>query len=389
MARRSTSLAEDSRLLSELIGLIYDAAAAPERWPTFLERLSDVLELRAAIFALTRTSEDGSVGSIPTAAGMDASTLQAYGEHFAPINPFRTPMLGLPIGAIAPGEQLMPDAEIVRTEFFNDFYAPAGLRHGFSLLIHKDASGASVLGCHRGPDQDRSSDADLELVRMLTPHLQRARVLAGRLGTLSSQERIVSGVLDRLPVGLVFVDPAGCFVSANARGQEILCEHDGLGLSRGRLATGRVRDNQALEAIIAAACECGQRRGHAAPTSLRLARPSGRRDLEVMACPIDPESEMWSDGHAAAFLVVSDGEAELRGVAPRLRDLYGLSEAESELAVALASGATVKEWAAQRGVSVETVRWQLKQVFAKTGTSRQPDLMRLMLLGPALMGRTP
>jgi DNA-binding CsgD family transcriptional regulator len=104
-----------------------------------------------------------------------------------------------------------------------------------------------------------------------------------------------------------------------------------------------------------------------------------------MAYPIDADSQIWSDGLAAAFLLVSDGEVELHGAARRMRELYGLSQIESNLAVALARGATVKECAEGRGVSIETVRWQLKQVFAKTRTSRQPELIRLVLTGPALL----
>lgn len=381
------SIGEDPDLFSELTGMIYDAAVEPDRWVEVLERLSEVLELKAASFALTYRTEDGYVGSLPITTGMDQATLAAYGERFVHVNPFRAPTLEMPVGSVASSDELVPVDEFEQTEFYRDFYMPAGFGHGFTAVIDNDAGNVSTFVGLRSPDQARATEDELNLVRLLTPHLRRAQILAGRLGTLSSQERIVSGVLDRLPVGIVFLEASGEVLRANERGNEILGQDDGLSISRGRLVTGRVADTHELDAIIQAACAAAGRPGPATPMSLKLTRPSGRRDLEVMACPIDVDSRQWGDDPAAAFLVLSDGETELDGVAHRLRELYMLSDAESKLAVAIASGTTVKEWAAQRGVSVETVRWQLKQVFAKTATSRQSDLMRLVLLGPALIGR--
>ena len=52
----------------------------------------------------------------------------------------------------------------------------------------------------------------------------------------------------------------------------------------------------------------------------------------------------------------------------------------------LAAGQTVAEIAAARRVRPDTVRIQLKQVFAKTGTARQSELVALVLrtLGPLI-----
>jgi DNA-binding CsgD family transcriptional regulator len=51
--------------------------------------------------------------------------------------------------------------------------------------------------------------------------------------------------------------------------------------------------------------------------------------------------------------------------------------------VLLAGGIDPKEAAAQLEVALSTVRSQLKSIFAKTDTSRQSELVRLLLLGPA------
>ncbi|HYN39596.1 MAG TPA: hypothetical protein VES39_10120, partial [Rhodospirillales bacterium] len=62
----------------------------------------------------------------------------------------------------------------------------------------------------------------------------------------------------------------------------------------------------------------------------------------------------------------------------RLRRQYGLTPAETALALAVASGAALRDYADERGVTVGTVRFQMKQVLAKTECRRQADLVRLV-----------
>jgi DNA-binding CsgD family transcriptional regulator len=60
-------------------------------------------------------------------------------------------------------------------------------------------------------------------------------------------------------------------------------------------------------------------------------------------------------------------------------ELYGLSAAEIRLARALAKGASLSDVAAELGLSKETLRAQLAAISDKTGTSRQSDLVRLLV----------
>ena len=59
-----------------------------------------------------------------------------------------------------------------------------------------------------------------------------------------------------------------------------------------------------------------------------------------------------------------------------LKQLFGLSPAESRLAAALCVGSTLNEYAAQAGVAIGTARYQLKQVMAKTQVSKQSQLVQ-------------
>ena len=59
--------------------------------------------------------------------------------------------------------------------------------------------------------------------------------------------------------------------------------------------------------------------------------------------------------------------------------MFDLTPREAQLAAALAMGQTVAEAAASRGISMPTARTQLVQLFRKTGTSQQSQLVSLLL----------
>ncbi|MEE9376302.1 MAG: hypothetical protein V3V04_08180, partial [Rhizobiaceae bacterium] len=58
-----------------------------------------------------------------------------------------------------------------------------------------------------------------------------------------------------------------------------------------------------------------------------------------------------------------------------LKSHLNLTAQEIELAVALHQGITIADYSFQKDVSKETVRTQLKNLFSKTGTRRQIDLV--------------
>jgi DNA-binding CsgD family transcriptional regulator len=61
-----------------------------------------------------------------------------------------------------------------------------------------------------------------------------------------------------------------------------------------------------------------------------------------------------------------------------LRACFALSEKEAELALAIGDGRTLEEYACAKGVTLATVKTQLRSIFAKTNTKRQTQLVKLL-----------
>jgi DNA-binding CsgD family transcriptional regulator len=81
----------------------------------------------------------------------------------------------------------------------------------------------------------------------------------------------------------------------------------------------------------------------------------------------------------------SGGSTQQAGPADNpLRSLFGLTPAECRLVALLADGHSLSEIMELVGVSRNTVKSQLASIYGKTGTSRQAQLVRLLLQLPEM-----
>lgn len=190
---------------------------------------------------------------------------------------------------------------------------------------------------------------------------------------------------DRLSFGVILVDAGLRARASNAAAEEILKAGNGLGLRRGRLAAARPTETRALEALLADAVRTGKSEGLHPGGTMALPRPSGKRPLSLTVAPLRRRPEILprdSDGfRPVAVLFVTDPERLPEDPAARLRGLYRLTERESQLVRILIAGRGLEAAADEMGITRESARGYLKRIFEKTGTSRQGELVALVLRG--------
>jgi DNA-binding CsgD family transcriptional regulator len=116
---------------------------------------------------------------------------------------------------------------------------------------------------------------------------------------------------------------------------------------------------------------------------MTLARPSMSTPLPVLVAPLRGQWTLLAERRAAAAVFVTDPERCATVAGRQLVELFGLTPAEAQLAVALLAGKRLGRIAADRGVQLPTVRNQLRAVLAKTGMGRQAELVRLLATLPA------
>jgi DNA-binding CsgD family transcriptional regulator len=90
----------------------------------------------------------------------------------------------------------------------------------------------------------------------------------------------------------------------------------------------------------------------------------------------------FEEGSAIAALFVTDPDEAVHADADALRAVWGLTRAEAKIAAALASGHSLRDVADERGITLNTARWHLKHILAKTETRTQAGLARLLAIPP-------
>jgi DNA-binding CsgD family transcriptional regulator len=112
----------------------------------------------------------------------------------------------------------------------------------------------------------------------------------------------------------------------------------------------------------------------------RLARPLGQYaqlypDIERRLVGILENRDPKVRRRIAAVAGIARQRSEARR--ERLMARYQLTRAEAKVAAWLADGGDIASYAKSKGISIGTVRIQLKSVFAKTGVNRQAALVKL------------
>ena len=181
-------------------------------------------------------------------------------------------------------------------------------------------------------------------------------------------------VMDCFRIGVILAGAGGRVLAANRPAHEIFSLKDGLEFSREFLRTALPQETSALQNLIVAG---------RAPVFLSLSRPSGKRPLSVLIRSLSQDRDASSSEWPVAVVFVSDPDQRLDVDPAAVKDLYGLTPAEAAVASLVGVGRPVLEAASRLGVQINTVRMQLKQVYAKTGARRQSALVHLIMTGPA------
>jgi DNA-binding CsgD family transcriptional regulator len=358
--------------ISELIGLIYNAALGDGGWEQTLQALSKATS--ASVGGLVIAGSGGAPGIVVT-SGADPASLDSYEHHYHKIDPIIPRVLGQKPGEVVTQEMVIERSALMRTEFYNDWLHPQGVE---DLLAAKVTEvGRPGIIAFAVPARTGNFGADaVRLVKLLVPHLRIALRTHRHLQGLILQRDGALAALDQLGRPVLFVDHAARVVLANHAAERLLVEADGLSSDRsGGLQTATMEQTKQLRLLIAQAggLVCDPASGG----SLLLDRPSGELPFVVTVMPLAPENQsvlpVCEVGAIVLVATQSDGTSVSQQV---LQSVFGLTPAEARVTQVLLRGGGTKTAALSLGVAASTVRTHLLRVFAETGTARQADLMR-------------
>lgn len=175
---------------------------------------------------------------------------------------------------------------------------------------------------------------------------------------------------------LIVLDPAGRVRFSGAHATASLAQGDAICRSgRGVSATNRT-GRYALEQLMRCTLADAATGTAAVPRVVPLPR-AGRLPLIAIGLPIT-HSRRHADFELGAVILLRDPEHVQVPPKRLVRDMFGLTVAEADVAVAIASGHALKEVARLRTCSLNTVRTLASRVLEKTGCRRQAEVVRLL-----------
>lgn len=356
-------------MLNNIIGDMYEAGAAVERWPDVLEQLTRLAGGAGASFL---SGGMRPVRWIATAA-ID-SLIHDYGRQ-----PHANTRISIALPKRLPTFQtdldLFPREQMEADPFYTEFLRPRGFGWCLGTSIHAPGVDPVIFSVERSYKDGPSSREDVARFNSLRPHMARAMLLSARLNMERARAKADALALVGLPAAVL--DGQGRLVALNTLFEPLI---PGMAQDRNeRLTLSCARADLLLVETLAHLRRAKYAGVQSIPISVSEAQPA----TVVHLVPVlGSAHDLFSPGHYIIFmtpLVAGPGpEVKL------LEALFDLTPAEALIAHGVAEAQSLDALAGSRGVSKETVRIQLRSVFAKTGTRRQAELVRLLSSLPKL-----
>jgi DNA-binding CsgD family transcriptional regulator len=362
-----------------IVTLAYQATTEPEAWTEVLQRVGEAIRGTPVAIHVhgIELAEATTIGSWALAQPVN---LKHYAEYYVSRNVWLQHGAHLLVpGAVLNGDEMCSDEILLRSEYYNDFLRPLDVRYSIRAVLTSEPEPLSYLSAGRGHAARPFGEAEKQKLAALVPHLSQAVRIQERLETIQSRRRVASGAIERLPLGVFFLDARGRVVEMNSAARKIVETKDGLLLHRGTLAAIDTKAEVQLQRMIfgAAAARTGKLLQYGGAFS--LPRADGRHPLSAMVAPTGATGIFPASRLASVVVLVE--EPVRRSTAPfdAFTGSYGLSPAEASLTARLVGGMSVSQAAVAGGIRPSTARSHLKKIFAKTGARRQSDLVRRVL----------
>ncbi len=281
----------------------------------------------------------------------------------------------LPDSRVAHITELYTDEELKTSPAYNE--SMLRLSSQDSLNVRLDGPDGSHITLVTADPVTRGgwASSQLTLIERLLPHIRQFIRIRQTLVGAEALGVSMLDLLDTTRIGVVHLDQRGRIMEANDRARHILRHGDGMVERGGFLRARFPADHVRLERLLAGALPpAGGVSG-----SMALRRAATLMPFVVHVKPvIGQQSNFGARRVAALVLLVEPGRQS--HIDPGLvAETLGLTVTESQIAVWLTEGKSVREMAGMVGRTPSAVHYHLHHIYQKLRLSGQADVVRLVL----------
>jgi DNA-binding CsgD family transcriptional regulator len=367
---------DQAEQLSELIGEIYDAALDPSLWSDVVGKAGRFVGGPAA--AIHSRSPTALTANLYCESGTNPHDRALYFDKYIEFDPSTTSHCFADVGQPIATADYMPYQEFLETRSYKEWAEPQGWVDSLNAVLDKSVTSPALFGVFRYERDGVVDDETRRRMRLIIPHIRRA-VLIGRLIDLRAADAAgLADTLDGLSAGMCVVDADGRIVHANTACHVILDAGDFLSVTGGRLVASDANIDQAFRELFAAAGS-----GDAAVGTRGTALPLRAKDGSHYVAHVLPLTSgarrLAGLAHsAAAALFICKAAVEARSPREVIARAYDLTPSELRVLLAIVEVGGVPESAVALGIAESTVKTHLSNLFVKTRTRRQADLVKIV-----------
>lgn len=361
--------------LSSIIGDIYDCAFNPDGWVSVLNRITAATDAAYTTIALASTRD--SHGRFAAHSSWDADQMRLlqveYGFDDIPgLKPAVTGDIDTPLTTLS----CLSEPELRATRFYREWAGPQGLREGCMVKFVDTSDRIGLLGTSIYADRDVISGEEQRFLALLSPHLRRAALIGDLLDQARVMGHFYRETLQALSTPILFTDAEGGLLYANASAERMLSAEAPIFSRGGILQPQNPARSGALLTAIAAASSADVKlgaRGIGLPIS-----GVGEKPAVAYVLPLTAGTARAAFRPARAAVFVSTTISTTPIPEAVLITLFNLTPAEARVLLKVGSGVGMAATALSLGINENTLKTHLNRIYAKTGTSRQHDLVKLI-----------
>jgi DNA-binding CsgD family transcriptional regulator len=365
---------------SELLETLYSAPLDGTQWERFLTRVCAFTNSKIGAFFCA----DSGRGLTLKAMGGEShnvKTVVEYNERHAATDPFRAALIRQARIGVFDGEELLPNEGLLQTNLHRDLIIHLGVRYATLVPLTLTVRCFEAMSVWRTQDAGAMDEEGIEMLRLLLPHIQKALEIHRVLGIAHTRLASAQVIADASPTASLLVRRDGTVLHSNAAANALISEESAFRFRGGVLEAVEGHSREALRSFLLRFTN--QLQGDARKTAqqaIPVQRTGQRHPLQLIAVSL-PHQQQACTG-ADLLLLITAPESTPVYPDTVLKALYGLTPAETEIANGLLMGYTSEEIASLRRVSEGTVRNQIKATMGKTNTSRQSELIQLLMSIP-------
>lgn len=367
----------DQQRLSEAIGAVYDTVIDGGLWTHTIERLCGLIGAGFGSLAVI----DPAIPTVRFLAswGSDPHWARLLEEKYAVMMPYYSVLDRFAVGEPFNGammERHFDGPDVSTGTFVREWAEPFGVMDSVNTIVTRNCSRYVTLNFGTMFHSGGTGGRELEIARLITPHVRRANGLSDLIDTKSVTTSTFERTLDTLQISVFIVNAKGMILHANTAAGDAVGNGDPISAVRGMIAAVRTEETHALRLEIERATAEGRHIEGSGVVPLRHkdGRPAMAHVLPLHRGDLRP----GLIAGAAAAILVTPPKAPAGVPTEALAALFELTSAEVRVVNEIAAGKNRGEAASSLGLADSTVKTHLERIFSKTETSTQQELSRLI-----------